>query len=61
MTGGDYYRAENADQLLEVFLNLPNQVVLQKDTLEISVLFAALGAILVITAVALSLMWNRFP
>jgi len=23
LTGGSYYRAENADQLLEVFLSLP--------------------------------------
>lgn len=61
MTGGAYYRAENADQLLDVFLDLPNQVVLQKESLEISVLFSALGVVLIMIAVGLSLKWNRFP
>ena len=61
MTGGAYFRAENADQLLDVFLNLPTQIVLQKQSLEISVLFSILGAIFVIAAVMLSLLWNRFP
>jgi Ca-activated chloride channel family protein len=61
MTGGAYYRAENSDQLQEVFEDLPNQIVLQKQVLELSVLFTALGAILVGLAVALSLAWNRFP
>ncbi|MFO7679745.1 MAG: VWA domain-containing protein [Chloroflexota bacterium] len=61
MTGGAYYRAESADQLNEVFLNLPTQIVLQKQTLEISVIFAALGAILALAAVGLSVKWNRYP
>jgi Ca-activated chloride channel family protein len=61
MTGGAYFRAESADQLLDVFLNLPAQIVLQKETVEISVLFSTLGAILATVAVALSLIWNRFP
>lgn len=57
LTGGEYYRAESAEQLLDVFLNLPSQVVLQKQTTEISVLFSSLGAILLTLAVALSLAW----
>ena len=61
MTGGDYYRAENADQLLDVFLNLPTQIVLQKETMEISVLFSALGGLFAAVAVGLSLIWFRFP
>jgi Ca-activated chloride channel family protein len=61
MTGGEYFRAENAEQLQEVFHDLPTQVVLQKEVLEISVLFSALGAMLAMTAVILSLKWNRFP
>jgi Ca-activated chloride channel family protein len=59
-TGGEYFRAESADQLLEVFLNLPAQIVLQKETTEVSVLFSALGAILAAVAVGLSLWWHRF-
>ncbi|MCA9923526.1 MAG: hypothetical protein KC421_14200, partial [Anaerolineales bacterium] len=59
MTGGDYYRAESADQLYEVFLDLPTQIVLQRETVEISVVFAALGAVLAMAAAALSLWWGR--
>ncbi len=61
LTGGEYYQAENAEQLLDVFLNLPTNVVLQTETREISVLFAALGALLATVAVGLSLRWNRWP
>ncbi|MEZ4660586.1 MAG: VWA domain-containing protein [Caldilineaceae bacterium] len=61
MTGGEYYRAEDAQQLLEIFQNLPTQVVLQKENLELSVVFSMLGALLATVAVGLSLLWNRFP
>ncbi len=61
LTGGVYYRAEDSEQLLEVFLNLPTQIELQKERLEISVFFAALGAILATAAITLSMIWNRFP
>ena len=61
MTGGEYYRAENADQLLDVFLNLPTQIVLQKEAMEISVLFSTLGGLFATVAVGLSLIWFRFP
>ncbi len=60
-TGGAYFRAENAEQLNEVFHDLPTQIILQKESLEISVAFLALGAIFATAAVGLSLMWNRFP
>jgi Ca-activated chloride channel family protein len=61
ITGGAYFRAENADQLYDVFLNLPTQIVLQKERLEISALFTAIGAIFATLGVTLSLLWNRFP
>lgn len=61
ITGGSYFRAENADQLLDIFLNLPTQIILQKENLEVSVFFVAIGVILIIAAVTLSLKWNRFP
>jgi len=61
MTGGSYFRAQNADQLYEVFLDLPTQITLQGESLEISVVFVALGAIFATTAIWLSLRWNRFP
>jgi Ca-activated chloride channel family protein len=62
LTGGSYFRAESADQLLDVFLDLPTQIILQKETLEISVLFSTLGAILATAALVLSLIWfGRLP
>ena len=61
LTGGAYYQAENAEQLLDVFLNLPANISLQKVPYEISVFFTALAALLAIVAVGLSLRWNRFP
>jgi Ca-activated chloride channel family protein len=61
ITGGEYYRAENAAQLYDVFVNLPNQVVLQKEHTEISAIFAILGAAFATAAVALSVIWHRFP
>jgi Ca-activated chloride channel family protein len=60
-TGGAYFRAENADQLHDIFLDLPTQIVLQTETLEITVIFLALGAALATLAIGLSLTWNRFP
>jgi Ca-activated chloride channel family protein len=61
MTGATYHKAEDADQLRDVFAKLPKQVVLQKKDREVSVAFAGLGALLAIAAVALSLRWNRSP
>ena len=61
ITGGNYYRAEDAEQLYDVFLNLPNEIVLQKDLFEITVLFSLLGAIFLFCAAVLSLIWHRFP
>jgi len=61
ITGGSYFRAENADQLYEIFLDLPTQIVLQNENLEISVLFSTLAAIFIMLAITLSLLWYRFP
>jgi Ca-activated chloride channel family protein len=61
ITGGEYFRAEDADQLLDIFLELPTQIELQKEETEISVYFATLGVIFALAAIALSMHWNRFP
>jgi Ca-activated chloride channel family protein len=59
-TGGQFYRATDADQLKSVFEKLPKDVVLQHEQHEISVIFAAIGAVLAALAVGLSLLWNRY-
>lgn len=61
LTGGTYYRAENAEQLLEVFLSLPSQISLQKQEAELSFAFSAASAVLVLLALGLSYVWNRAP
>ncbi|MBM3139781.1 MAG: VWA domain-containing protein [Chloroflexi bacterium] len=59
-TGGSYHRAADADQLVSVFRNLPAEVTLQEQHVEVSVAFAALGGLLAAAAVGLSLAWNRY-
>jgi Ca-activated chloride channel family protein len=61
MTGGEYYRAEDAEQLYDIFVDLPSEIVLQKEYIEISVFFTIIAAILAGVAVALSIIWHRFP
>ncbi len=46
-TGGEYYPAESADELHKVFENLPTNLITKHEVVEISVLFVALGAVLV--------------
>ena len=61
LTGGSYYRAENAEQLYQVFLDLPTEIVLQKERLEITFFFSILGVILAGLAIVLSLLWRPLP
>ncbi|MEJ2487266.1 MAG: VWA domain-containing protein [Anaerolineales bacterium] len=59
ITGGKYFRAENAEQLFDIFVDLPSEIVLQKEFLEISVFFTMFGAVFAILAAALSFKWHR--
>ena len=59
-TGGTYHRAADADELVEVFRDLPSEIALQEQHTEISFGFVALGALLATAAVALSIAWNRY-
>jgi Ca-activated chloride channel family protein len=61
VTGGEYYRAESASQLFDVFEDLPAEIVLQKEMSEISVYFAAAGAAFAALAFLLSIRWFRIP
>jgi Ca-activated chloride channel family protein len=57
VTGGEYFYAGTSEDLKKVYQRLTAQLVLEKKDTEISFLFAALGAILLIAALALSLLW----
>ena len=61
MTGGAYFTAESATELEEVFRSLPTYLITREETTEISVLFAAAGALLVILAVILAQLWHPLP
>ena len=61
MTGGDYYAAESASELQDVFQNLPTYLITKHETIEISVAFTAIGALLATIAVTLSLRWHPLP
>jgi Ca-activated chloride channel family protein len=61
MTGGAYYSAESASELQDVFQNLPTYLITKHEIMEISVAFAAIGALLAAIAVTLSLRWHPLP
>jgi Ca-activated chloride channel family protein len=58
MTGGTYYSATSANELEEVFQNLPAFLVATRETIEVSVFFTAFAAIMIILAVSLSFLWH---
>jgi Ca-activated chloride channel family protein len=58
MTGGAYYAPESAGELQEVFQSLPTYLITRHETIEISVAFTAVGALLAGLAVIFSLMWH---
>ena len=59
ITGGKYFQAKDAKELNDVFMNLPNSIVLQHKHQEITVWFALVGALFVLIAVGLAQWWNR--
>lgn len=61
LTGGKYYSAETASQLQDVFAGLPTNLTTHTVTTEITVIFAALGALLAAIAVMLAQLWHPLP
>jgi len=58
LTGGTYHLAASASELEEVFKNLPTQLMTITETTEVSVIFAAVGALFISLAIALSIFWH---
>jgi Ca-activated chloride channel family protein len=58
-TGGSYHRAENADQLQSALNSLPGSFTVIHQRIDTAAAFAAGGAVLIVTALSLSLWWNR--
>ena len=61
MTGGHYYAAASAGELQKVFQELPTYLIAKHGVNEISVAFAALGALLAAVAVILAMLWRPLP
>jgi Ca-activated chloride channel family protein len=60
-TGGTYHAAKDADQLQEVFSDLPKEVATQRERTEVTWMLAALGAVLAAAALAASMRWSPYP
>ncbi len=56
-TRADYFYAGTAEDLKKVYQSLSSRLVVEKKETEISALFAALGALLVVAAAGLSVWW----
>ena len=62
MTGAQFFSAPNASQLKSVYDDLGSKIGYNKEPREMTHLFAGAGALLVLVAGGLSLLWfNRFP
>ena len=59
VTGGRYFRAQDADQLSDVLKDLPRDIGLHKENVEITVWFVLAAVLLVFAGVGLALWWNR--
>ncbi len=60
-TGGTYYPASSADQLKSVFANLPTNLITKHEVVELSVVFVAIGALLIAIAILLGQAWRPLP
>jgi Ca-activated chloride channel family protein len=58
MTGGKFYSATSATELLLVFQDLRKYVAATNKMIEVSVFFAAIAAVLSLAALILSLLWH---
>ncbi|BCB90239.1 VWA domain-containing protein [Phytohabitans suffuscus] len=59
LTGGEYFKAEDADALTEVLLDLPDSITLQREDVEVTAWFALAGALLVLAGLGLAQWWQR--
>jgi Ca-activated chloride channel family protein len=61
VSGGRYFRAEDADELTHVLADLPREFGLHRQDVEITVWFVLAGGLLAFTGAGLALWWNRAP
>ena len=62
MTGGDYYNAQNADDLRTIYQNLGTQLVVKPEETELTSILTGVGLLVLLIGGVLSLLWfNRLP
>ena len=61
ITDAEYYLAESADELLQVFSTIPVQIEKKKVRMEVSAVLTAIGGLLALISVALGLRWSPLP
>jgi Ca-activated chloride channel family protein len=61
VTGGQYYPAESAGELQQVFDKLPTYLIVKHEVTELSAVFMVLGALLVAGSVFLGRAWRPLP
>ena len=60
-TGGTYYAAESAEQLQAVFEDLPTNQITKHEVLELSAIFAGVGALVIVIAIFVGQAWRPMP
>jgi Ca-activated chloride channel homolog len=60
-TGGEYFKAQDADQLQHVLADLPKHVALQERDIDVSAAFAGLAALLLVGGLWLAGRWSAGP
>lgn len=58
MTGGEYYSATSASELMDVFKNLPTYLITVRELAEVTAIFTAIGAALALLAILLSFLFH---
>jgi Ca-activated chloride channel family protein len=58
ITGGKFYSATSADELQTVFQELHSFIAMTNQTIEISFFFVAIGGLMVVIALAFSMLWH---
>lgn len=61
LTGGQYYPAESAGDLEQVFASLPMSIVMKHETIEVGAGFAAAAALLTGLGLLLGRLWRPLP
>lgn len=60
LTGGEYFQAQSAGELKQIYKTLSTQSVVEKKDTEITALFAAVAAVLAVLSAGISMLWfNR--